>query len=314
MRLFLGKLNIVVKLIFPGLMLSGWLARPEGHNIIFERPERVGDKLQFYRTVASKDTVIRSFPGASESKSNDVEGELAAVLEVLAVDHDARGTKYAYTIEKLVQTRNGRNAEMLTPGKRVFVTVEDGKRLYYLQDGGLTEEASRLLRVCLGQEQVNRVDYDEALGTPVPQTPGGTWRITSPKLQDLILLPRGYVWENRPRGVGKLLGLTNFLGTPCLNISIQIEGTCVPNRELDIELRKSGAGIKMMELKSTQGGLFPTDPRKWPFEFFRNSTVTATNEVKNPISSVSAAIIRLTEESERTRWLPLPKETGRTSP
>src|SRR5437870_1558016 len=103
-----ADLSTIVKAL-PYFLMSGLAARlamvslsaAEVYPIKFRRPERVGDKLHVQTAVAATDRTIRWTGGLAETNSLRAEGELRAVVEVLAAGEEGQGAKYCYTIERL---------------------------------------------------------------------------------------------------------------------------------------------------------------------------------------------------------------------
>jgi hypothetical protein len=288
------------------LLLSTAGVQAQRYQIKLDRPLHAGDRFQAYHTASEKDELNRSIRGSTDKEGYSLKAEMTAVQEILAVDTKGDVTKARFTIDKMVETADGKTEEVIAPGRAVFEDVKDGKRLFYLENEGLTKAASRVLRILIGGEELKSTDADAALGTPVLQEIGGTWKIDGTKLKDYLSVPNGYIVDKNIQASGKLVALTNLHGIPCLHVLIQIQGSSSPNMGVDMEMRKSGVEFVKTHSTVTFDGFAPTNTALPQVEMTVRRTMEGLSKIRG--GSDRDQITHSREFNKSSRWLPLPRE------
>ena len=228
--------------------------------IKLDRAEKVGDQLELSASGTIQESNKVSVAGTVvKETSQAIEFKVQGVYETLAVDDKGLGTKRSFTVAKMVKIEDGREVELLAPGKVVIAETKGLKTDLQLKDttDKFPEEAKKVLDASdlLATAKDELAGNDDIYGSTLPRKVGDSWDMnTELSARNLAKILEG-VKKEHLKGKIQLVGVTKVNGTECLEIQMTTTLSPFPL------LRGMPPGSKVVKGKLTFSGriLLPVD-------------------------------------------------------
>ncbi len=191
--------------------------------IKLERPEKVGDQLEVSASGMIRESTKASVGGKVVQKTDlAIDFEVQGTYDTLAADEKGRCTKCSLTVAKMVKIEDGKEVELLAPGKVVIAETKGQETDLQLKDPTdmLSEEAKKILDVSdlLSTHTGELADDDAIFGSSRPRKVGDSWDMNTELAARYFGRTLGAVKKEHFKGKMKLVGVTKVRGTECLEI------------------------------------------------------------------------------------------------
>ena len=213
---------LVVWILAASSALAGEPPAAKEYVIKLDRAEKVGDQLELSASGTIQESSKVSVAGTVVNEASlAIEFRVQGTYETLAVDDKGRSTKCSFTVAKMVKIENGREVEILAPGKVVIAETKGLKSEKRLKDSkeALSDEATKILDVSnLLSTAKDEATGDQVYGSSRPRKVGDSWDMnTELAARDWSRELASFKKEHL-KGKIQLVGVTKINGTECLEI------------------------------------------------------------------------------------------------
>ncbi|MCH8828090.1 MAG: hypothetical protein IID45_00780 [Planctomycetes bacterium] len=234
------------------LLASGFstaAAEGKAYPIKLERPIQVGQRFKLSVKESKKEVMVITKNGQIlQTKSKVFQVDFAGEITVLKVDKKGEILSQSVIIEKLI---NKDKKDLLFKGQVVIAETIEGKTIYSVKGGKLSEEARRALAEIIKTKTKNTPGDDAVFGSKKPRRIGESWPVNQKFMAKELKIP-----ESTVQGTVKLEKLEKSEGIECLRLVMTIKMRAFPNAK---KITDGGFRVENPVITMEMTGLFPTD-------------------------------------------------------
>jgi len=230
----------------------------EDYAIKLTRPDKPGFKYEVARTATLKTArSLKEGETLLKSSSSVMTIDFASERTVLEVNDRGGDTKCSYKIARCTVTTGNAAGELLSVGTEVIASVEDGKKVFRVNDAVVSPRVSEVLNEVVSLSRAQATD-DDVFGTAERKKIGETWPINSTLAAADLSKEGPPVKPEDITGTVKLVGLAKIGEIPCLEVSadVSLKTTNPPPSMPAFE----GFTFSVGSMKASYSGKLPIDP------------------------------------------------------
>jgi hypothetical protein len=234
------------------LAAAGADLRAEDYSIRLARPFKAGQKFQLAATASdSRMNAVFTDGRLMKDETETKVWELAAAIEVIAINEKGQPTALNLNITRLSQAEPGKTNALLAAGSVVNMAYKNGQKAFLMAGKEIPAQVAAVLSGFVETGNPGDPTDDDVFGTLERKKVGDQWPANVAAGSKALERESFKIDPKNVKGSSKLEALEEVNGTKCLRIS----GTLFfPNVELQIPkgmvARKSTVEVKV-------SGLFP---------------------------------------------------------
>ncbi|GAB4139695.1 MAG: hypothetical protein Tsb009_08760 [Planctomycetaceae bacterium] len=225
-----------------------------GYRIQLFRPAKPGDVYRLVATETKKQLMVISRDGKIQStKSENLVTKFEGDVTILKVDEKGNTTSKMVVVESFV---DGKNNPILKKGAVIIADTIDGKTVYRLKEGQISQQARERLSNIIRTKSKNKRNDDETFGSKSLRRIGEEWPVQKAAIASELKVDPQFV-----TGTVQLGKRHKIRNVDCLKINAQVKIKSFPEIQ---KFTQRGYRVVSPVIVVKLSGDFPVDPETGP--------------------------------------------------